>query len=146
MRGASKRERGAILIWAVLGLVMVGSMLALAINVGRMVSVRGALQNGTDSAALAAAAELNGQETGISNGQESAVALAAAHHTDSGLNVVVDPAADVVFGHWDRSTRSFTPIAGRTVADLRIVNAVQVAAGRETSRANAVPVAFGGAF
>jgi Flp pilus assembly protein TadG len=146
MRGGAKRERGAILIWAVLGLIMVGSMLALAINVGRMVSVRGALQNGTDSSALAAAAELNGQETGISSGQEAAVALAALHTTDSGLSVAVDPAADVVFGHWDHDTRAFTPIAGRTVADLRIINAVQVAAGRETARANPVPVAFGGAF
>jgi Flp pilus assembly protein TadG len=146
MRGGAKRERGAILIWAVLGLVMVGSMLALAINVGRMVSVRGALQNGTDSSALAAAAELNGQEIGISNGQDAAVVLAAAHTTDSGLNVTVDPAADVVFGVWDRGTRAFTPVAGRTAGDLRTINAVQVSAGRETARANAVPVAFGGAF
>ncbi|MGB8932829.1 MAG: pilus assembly protein TadG-related protein [Anaeromyxobacteraceae bacterium] len=146
MRTGLKRERGAILIWAVLGLVMVGSMLALALNVGRMVSVRGALQNGTDSAALAGAAELNGLATGITSGQAAAVALAALHTTDSGLDVVVDPNADVVFGHWDAVGRAFTPIAGRTAAELRTINAVQVAAGRETSRSNAVPVTFGGAF
>lgn len=146
MRTGWKRERGAILIWAVLGLVMVGSMLALALNVGRMVSVRGALQNGTDSAALGAAAELNGQLTGISDGQDAAVALAAVHTSDSGLEVTVDRDADVVFGHWEQEGRVFTPVAGRTPADLRTINAVQVAAGRETSRSNAVPVTFGGAF
>ncbi|HSM91635.1 MAG TPA: pilus assembly protein TadG-related protein [Anaeromyxobacteraceae bacterium] len=146
MRCARRHERGAILIWAVLGLVMVGSMLALALNVGRMISVRGALQNGTDSAALAAAAELNGEQSGVTAGEGAAVAYAGAHVSDAGLNVTIDPGADVVFGTWDRAARVFTPVTGRTAVDLRAITAVQVRAGRETARSNAVPITFGGAF
>ncbi|HET9553269.1 MAG TPA: pilus assembly protein TadG-related protein [Anaeromyxobacteraceae bacterium] len=146
MQPRQERQRGAVLIWAVVGLVTVGALTALAINVGRALSVRGGLQNGADAAALAAAAELNGQLTGLAAAPQAAVALAGQHQTDMGLAVTLDPAADVVLGAWDRTTSLFTPVYGRTLTDLRNINAVQVRDGREAARGNAVPVVFGGAF
>lgn len=141
-----REERGAVLIWAVLALAAVGALTALAIDVGRMYSVRGGLQNGTDSAALAGAATLNGETSGIDLGREAAVALAARHATDSRLAVSIDPDADVVFGQWNRTARTFTRVDGRTAVDLRNINAVEVRAGRDAAHGNAVPVVFGGAF
>jgi Flp pilus assembly protein TadG len=146
MRPFPRDPRGAVLIWAVLGLVAVGSLTALAINVGRVLSVRGGLQNGADAAALAGAAELNGQLSGLAAAPQAAVVLAGQHQTDSGLAVTIDPSTDVVLGAWDRTTAQFTPVYGRTLTDLRNINAVQVRDGRETARGNAVPVVFGGAF
>lgn len=146
MRTGWGAERGAIIIWAVFALFVVGALAAISINIGRMLSVRGGLQNGADAAALAAAAELDGQLTGIAEAQAAAVALAGLHQTDSGQSIVIDPINDVIFGSWDRDARLFTPIPGRTEADLRAINAVRVLDGRETARGNAVPVVFGGAF
>jgi hypothetical protein len=137
-------ERGAVLIWAVLALVAVGSLMALAINIGRLYSVRGGLQNGVDAAALGGAGGLNGQMSGIDDGRVAAAALAGRHGTDSSLAVTIDPAADVVFGQWDLHARTFTRIDTRTGADLRNINAVRVQAGREGARGNSVPVIFGG--
>ena len=146
MRRPADAERGAVLIWVVLGLVAFGSLTALAINIGRMLSVRGGLQNGADGAALAAAAELDGEATGIANGADAAVALAARHGTDSGQVIALDRDADVIFGTWDRQARTFTRVDGRSGAELRNINAVRVLDGREAARGNAVPIVFGGAF
>ena len=145
MRVPGRAERGAILIWAVLGLVAIGALMALSLNVGRVVSVRGGLQNGADGAALAGAAEFDGQLTGLARAPEAATAVAGRHQTDSGQAVTLDP-GDVELGAWDRAARQFTPITGRTPADQRLINAVRVRDGREAARGNAVPVVFGGAF
>lgn len=146
MRTHRRAERGAILIWAVLGMVAIGALMALSLNVGRVFSVRGGLQNGADGAALAGAAELNGQLSGLARAQEAAVAVAGQHQTDSGQAVTLVPGSDVEVGTWDSAARLFTPTPGLTAADQRLINAVRVRDGRETARGNPVPVVFGGAF
>jgi hypothetical protein len=136
----TRGERGNIAIWAVFAFTVVGGFMALAINVGRAYSNRGELQNGADAAALAAAAELNGALDGISHGEEAAGAFGAQHSTEN-LTIGIDPANDVTFGEWDRETRVFTPVAGRSEADLQRIIAVQVRGARL-----GMPVAFGGPF
>lgn len=140
------RQSGSILVWAVLSLALLITLLAVAMTVGRVVSVRGSLQNGVDSAALAGASALTMTPPGLAVAPVVSVAYAARHVTDAGLTIEVDPDADVVLGQWERTTNVFTPVAGRTKEDAWRINAVQVSAGRETSRGNAVPAAFGQAF
>jgi Flp pilus assembly protein TadG len=146
MSPVGTRQRGSILVWFVLGLTTLGAFLAIAVNVGHVLAVRGSLQNGVDSAALAGASTLDMNPTGLATAPGVAVAYAGVHGTDGGFSIVVDPAADVVLGHWDRATNAFTPVPGRALEDARNVNAVQVRGGREVARGNPVPVAFGGAF
>jgi hypothetical protein len=141
-----KGQRGSIIIWTVLALGMIGAFLALTVTVGRRQSVRGSLQNGVDSAALAGAGVLDATPERLPVAQITSVEFAARHVTDAGLAIVVAPDSDVVLGFWERATNVFTPIPGRTVTDAQRINAVEVLAGREASRGNAVPVAFGGAF
>jgi Flp pilus assembly protein TadG len=141
--GARERgERGAVLLFLVIAFAAVGSIVALAVNVGRVYSVRAALQNGADGAAIAAAAELDGTVDGLEEGDQAASAVAALHGTDSGLSIVVEPGEDVTFGIWHREavTPWFEPVQAPGDGDLRRMNAVQVRAGREASRGNAVPV------
>ena len=125
---------------------MVGAFLAVTVAVGRRHSIRGGLQNGVDSASLAGAAVLDMTPNGLLLAPDAAASFAGRHVTDAGLNVAIDPGADVVLGQWDRLTNVFTPIAGRGVDEARDINAVEVRAGREAARGNAMPVAFGGAF
>lgn len=171
MNGRGRRDRGGILIWSVFVLAMIGAFMALAIGAGRLYVVRGAIQNAVDGAALAGAAELNGQDTGLAEGREAATALALRHVSDAGLAVAVDRAGDVVFGHWYREgwdtagncqvppgSACFLPFEGsgpascppagcETAANAPVyTNAVQVRSGREAARGNAVPTAFAGSF
>jgi hypothetical protein len=146
MEAKRRGQRGSIIVWAVLALGMIGAFLAVTIAGGRQYSIRGSLQNGVDSAALAGAAVLDMTPGGLALAPDAAVAFAGRHVTDAGLNVAIDGGADVVLGQWDRRTNVFTPIAGRGVDEARDINAVEVRAGREAARGNAMPVAFGGAF
>jgi Putative Flp pilus-assembly TadE/G-like len=170
MARITRDEHGSILIMAVLALVMIGAFLAMTVSVGRRHAVRGSLQNGVDSAALAGAAELDGYESGLTSARDSAVQMAAQHITDSALKVDVKPESDLLYGHWYHTNRIFCPfgywtgngfnrvaypaacsmeaygdVSAWTDTQLfAITNAVKVQSAR--SGATAVPVAFGGAF
>lgn len=138
MRGRG-RERGNVGVWAALTFTAVGSFMALAVHAGRSYSNRVELQSAADAAALAAAAHLDGTQAGIDAATAAAAAFAARHRTED--QVVTVAPADVTFGAWDRATHTFTPIAGRTAADLRNIIAAQVHDARLD-----LPVAFGPAF
>jgi hypothetical protein len=146
MAARDRSQHGSILIWAVLSLATLITVLAVAMTVGRMASVRGSLQNGVDSAALAGASALDMTPAGLANAPGVSVAYAGRHVTDAGLTIDIDPDADVVLGQWERTTNVFTPVTGRTKEDAWRINAVQVAAGREAARGNAVPAVFAQAF
>jgi hypothetical protein len=136
----SRWERGNIGITAVLAFMMVGGFMALAIHAGRSYSSRGQLQNAADSAALAAAARLDGTAAGLGRAASAAEAFGESHFSENQA-ISIDPAADVKFGSWDRATSTFTEITGRTTADLRDIIAVQVRDARHD-----LPVEFGPAF
>jgi hypothetical protein len=140
MARASRPERGNVGIWGVLVFTVVGGFMALAVHTGRAYSNRGELQNGADSAALAGAAQLDGTTNGIGTAAAAAQQFGGLHYTEN-RSISIDPAADVAFGSWDRASRTFTPITGRTAADLREIVAVQVRDARSS-----LPVQFGPAF
>jgi hypothetical protein len=146
-------ERGATAVMVALLLVAIVSLLALVMNVGHLMTVRAQLHNATDSAALAAARELNGTEEGLAAAKRVAANYAFRHETDSLDNgeprIVIDPDTDVKFGHWWSSRpreSAFEEIAGRTPGDLGWINAVLVGDGRETARGNEVDTIMGGLF
>ncbi len=98
------RERGATAVFVALTLLVITGFLALAINAGHLYSVRGELQNGADSAALAGAVDLNFQTAPITGSPNpvtvSAQKYANYHHTDAPIEanqVVGDP---IQLGHW----------------------------------------------
>jgi hypothetical protein len=132
----TRRERGNVGIWAVLAFATVTGFLALSVHAGRSYSNRVELQNAADAAALAAAAQLDGTQVGIDAATQAASQFGVAHCTE---NVTVGISADdLTFGGWDRASQTFTPISGRTAADLRSIIAVQVRDARL-----ALPVDFG---
>jgi len=145
MLGRGRREEGASAVVAALLLVALGAMLALAINVGHLMMVRGQLQNGCDAAALAAAVELDGTPEGIDRARAAAVEYASRHDTDRDIEVRIDPYADVTFGTWDREApkaSAFTPVSETVPGAARLINAVRVKAGREEARGSALEVFF----
>jgi Flp pilus assembly protein TadG len=145
-RDARRGERGAAAVLTAILMVVLVMFLAIVINAGHMHLIRSELQNATDAAALAAAKELNGLQTGIDQAGTQAYNYAAAHETDKGLPVTINQASDVIFGHWNDSlprASAFEPIALRDAASLAWINAVMVQAGRETARGNAMTVDAG---
>ena len=60
-----KNERGSIVIMTAIGMLLLLLMVGLCIDVSRIYLTRTELQNAADAAALSAAAELNGGDTGI---------------------------------------------------------------------------------
>ena len=60
-----KGERGSIVIMAAISMLLLILMVGLCIDIARIYTVRAELQNAADAAALAAATELNGGDTGI---------------------------------------------------------------------------------
>jgi len=140
-------ERGATAVVVALVMLVLCAFVALVINSGHMMAVRGQLQNATDSAALAGVRELNGTPEGVTKARDVARDYAAKHITDKEMAVEIDPETDVEIGRWNfaapRAT-AFTPITGLTTAELAQVNALKVNAGREASRKNALDVTMGG--
>lgn len=130
-RNNFRRRRGAIAVLAALAMVVMVGMLALAMDVGYMSSVRTDMQTAADAGALAGAGEL-------ANGQHAAEVAARAYvmsnaQTRPGITAS-DIATDVSVGHWNRGQRSFTK-------DQTPLNAVQVVADR-----NNAPMFFGRMF
>jgi len=144
-----REQRGATAVVVAIMLTVLVGFLGLVMNVGHSRMVRGQLQNACDAAALAGSQSLDGTAAGVAAARAMAADYAARHVTDANVVVGIDPNADVEVGNWDftlpRET-AFTPLAGGTTAELMIMNAVRVKAGRETSRGNALSVWLGAAL
>ncbi len=152
IRDRRRKDRGATAVVVAILLVMLATFLALVMNVGHLVTVRAQLHNATDSAALAAARELNGTLDGLARAQTVAQDYASRHMTDSldgQPQIVINRDTDVLFGHWYSSRprdSAFEEITGTTPADLNWINAVLVKDGREASRGNDVSTIMAGLF
>jgi Flp pilus assembly protein TadG len=143
--GSGQTERGASAVTVALMLTALGGFLALVLNVGHFMVVRGQLQNACDSAALASALELDGTLDGLERARAKAVDFAGRHQTDRGATVLIDREADVVFGNWDwdlPKESAFTPVSESEPGAERQINAVLVRAGREQTRGNPLEVFF----
>ncbi len=142
----SERQRGATVVIVALTLAVLCGFVALVMNTGHIMAVRGQLQNATDAAALAGVRELDGTSAGVIRAQLVAANYAQMHITDRNMHVTIDPATDVVIGSWNFDApraAAFTPITVFTAATLATANAVLVNAGREASRGNSLDVVMG---
>jgi Flp pilus assembly protein TadG len=150
-RRPARRERGMVLIFAVvLGFVLIG-FVGLAIDGAFVSSTKQQLQNASDAAALAAArvvrydSEAGGEANNFQTTRDEAIAIASANHAaaDAVLvdaNLANDSTGDIVVGRWDKKTNVFTPTSLSP-------NAVQVRARRGAQTAGGpLSLFFGGAF
>ncbi|MGC4122022.1 MAG: pilus assembly protein TadG-related protein [Myxococcales bacterium] len=135
-------ESGGSAVTVAIALLALGGFMALVLNIGHLMAVRGQLQNACDAAALAGAQELDGTPQGLSRARALAVDFASRHDTDRGIEVAIDPATDVVLGTWRASDSSFTPLSESAPNAPRLINALQVQAGREADRGNPLSVYF----
>jgi hypothetical protein len=157
MARARGGERGVVVVFVAIALIVIFGFMVLSMNIGHQREVRGQLQNAVDAAALAAARELDGTTTPLTNGvpQDWAVRAAAWHPTDNDQpGVVVDRNLDFEFGWWDPFGSAFYPLNSpgfntrfgtEPIAQARNVNAVHVTAVRNEGRGNAI-TAWGGAL
>ncbi|MGA8890425.1 MAG: pilus assembly protein TadG-related protein [Anaeromyxobacteraceae bacterium] len=164
MAGGNRSARGAILIWSVFAILMLGVLVAVVVNVGHLGSVRGELQNAVDAAALASARELSGRAAQLASADAIVDAQATEHHSDRH-----EVAASVVrFGTWTPPGRTcpttdvqmpldrrdgystdgyrFCEVRGGDEASAFRVNAVYVRAERADTApgGGSVPMLFSG--
>jgi uncharacterized membrane protein len=88
-------QRGFVLIVTSIALTILLAFAALGIDIGRMYVIRAELQSFTDAAALSAAMELDGTDSGLVNARAGAMRLATGPHAMQ----------------WDLGTRPITNVA-----------------------------------
>jgi uncharacterized membrane protein len=94
-RSRTRRPRnGFVLIVTSIALTILLALAALGIDIGRMYVIRAELQSFTDAAALSAAIELDGTDSGLANARAGAGRLATGPHAMQ----------------WDLGTRPITNI------------------------------------
>ena len=130
----SGRRRGSALVYVTAAMATLLGFVSLAVDLGRVYVVRSELQLAADAAARYAAA---GLATGVARAEANAID-AADDNTADGTPVNIS-AADVEFGVWNPTGRTFTVLhgAGRSGA-----NAVRVTTRRTTATGNAVSLMF----
>ena len=142
MRIRRKARRGAALVWFALVAVVVIGMAGLALDAGYLYWVAHDLQNAADAAALAGAQKVVQDVQGAWQAAMdiALVNKAAGRPVQLAANGGNDSAGDIVIGHFDSTSRVFTPT-------LTSPNAVKVTA-RLTGNSPNGPVAlnFGPAF
>ena len=96
-----RARRGAIVVLAAFMIIAMLGMIAFAIDVGVMLLLKTQLQVAADSAAMAAAAVLGGENSDpVATGQEF-----SAYHKAGGKDVTLS-ASDIEHGTWDSSART----------------------------------------
>jgi Flp pilus assembly protein TadG len=136
----TRHQRGAVAIIVAIMLLVLGGFMALSLNVGHLMSVRGELQNASDSGALAGAWDLDGTADGIAKARTSAFDYAGRHSTD--IQAIKNSDTIVEFGYWSVTSKKFFPISDPTSMPelLNATNAVHVTTARAGD--NAAPVFF----
>jgi hypothetical protein len=149
-----EHEQGAVAIMVALMLVVLLAFAAMVVDVGLMYHVRNELQNASDAAALAGAAQLDGKAEGLTRAGAAVERLAKQHkafYTD-----VDPPELRVFFGHWTQATRTFQSLGewdmsgashsfqGADPSQVAAsVNAVQVVSYRSNATSKPVLFSFG---
>lgn len=129
------RESGSVAILIGLTLIIIIGLGALVVDFGNLFRVRNQLQNASDSASLAAAQELDGTAAGIDRARVKAKEYGLRHDA-TGDAIEIDD-ADIVFGMWDETNRTFTDL-GNNPGDPADVNAVRVVDRRDATQGNPV--------
>jgi Flp pilus assembly protein TadG len=129
------KSRGAVLLLTVFLIVILLGMIAFAVDVGYIMMAKTQLQAAADSAALAAAATMG---KGLSYATAQATSLAGQNKI--GNQSILLASSDVVYGTWDKSTRTFTAITSG------YGNAAKVTIRADGSTNAAIPMFFGRVF
>ena len=117
-------------------LLVVAGICVFAVDVGRIILSQAQLQNAVDAAALAGASQL---ATGTTQAEKTAASaqattFAAANKVDgTPLHL---KSTDIVFGHYDATTKTFTAVPTATIVD-----SIQVT-GRRTTAATDGPISL----
>jgi uncharacterized membrane protein len=80
LRVFPKSQQGFVLIVTAISMTLLLGLAALGIDIGRMYVIRAELQAFTDAAALSAALELNGTDSGLARARDGAGRLATGPH------------------------------------------------------------------
>jgi hypothetical protein len=96
-----RSQQGFVFIVTAIALTILLALAALGIDIGRMYVIRAELQSFTDAAALSAAIQLDGTDSGIANARTGAGRLATGEHAMQ----------------WDLGTRPITEISTSFSAD-----------------------------
>lgn len=123
-------ERGSATLWNLFWLTGFGVLLGLGIDTSAAMNVKARLQTVADAAAHAAVIDIFPV---ADDAIDTAVAFALQNEDDH-EDVVTD--TDVMLGYWNGETRTFE------TGDVPYLNAVQVVATRDGSRANALATTF----
>ena len=140
------QRRGLTIVYMTMMLVMLLGFASLAVDYARIQLSKNELQTAADAAARAAVLQLAnsaGQAMGQSymNTQNTAATWGGYNQAVSS-NVVIDPTNDVIFGIYDTTARTFSPLASSGAA-FAGANSVKVIARRTSARSNATPLMFG---
>jgi Flp pilus assembly protein TadG len=120
-----KTRRGIIAVLSAVLFIVMLAMVAFAVDIGYMGMIKTQLQAAADSAALAAAGSSNLSVTGMTQ-----VAQAfAQYHQAAGRTVQLNT-ADVQFGIWNTTSKTFAPVlAGQMGTAVKVTVSVDAAHG-----------------
>jgi hypothetical protein len=135
----TRRRGGAVLIYATAAMTAIAGIAVLSVDGGRRRVARTELQAAADSAARYAA---SGLEFSVATARTRASQVAAQNRVD-GRNVTLDTAADVEFGVWNPTTKSFQKLTG---ADELSATAVRVTTRAIKARSTGVTTTIAGLF
>jgi hypothetical protein len=130
-----RNRRGSALVWVAITIVAMIAFCSLAVDLGRVQTVKTELQRAADAAARYAAQSLpEGPQTVAARAAD-----AADDNTADGTPVLLNVAEDVEYGRWNSGTRTFMPLTGaaRAAADC-----VRITCRRVAARDTAVPLVF----
>jgi len=130
-RGASKAERGTVLVFVTMALGVLIGFAAWSTETGRAWQTKSQLQVAADSSALAGAGNLFSADflTVNEGAARTASITYGAQHAAADVDNLTIAAADVEVGSWDMATETFTALPGSSDPD--VVRAVRVAARRD---------------
>ncbi len=137
-------RRGAVAVWTVLMMVSLLGITALALDMGYVWMLKNQLQATADATALAGAGRLapEGETPDVTLVKSTAVAFAGKNMAAAPHGTVLLE-ADVILGHWDGPTRTFTPHPDVTnPPGGETTNAVKTTTRRAEANGNAVPLFF----
>ena len=133
-RRVAHRKAFAVVYLAVAMFALMG-VASLAVDFGRVQMVRSEMQAAADAAAGHAA---GGMSTSISSARNRAQQSVADNKVE-GVSIQFDKNADVEFGTWEPTTRTFTPLTGAMESSA---TAVRITIRRTADRGTAVPLTF----
>ena len=135
-RPPQRRRRGVALVYLTVTLTLLCGIASLAVDLGRVYSVKNDLQTVADAAARAAAAAL--ATGGPTAARQAATDVAAKNKVDGQYVTLAASAVQIL--NWNSDTRSGTVLTG---AAESTGNAVRVNLSRTKAAGNAVSLTFG---